>query len=100
MKEGPDAYMRGIRAAHRKIDGASQPRSQGIARARTREARQVTIRESEQRLALYLRELGYGPVMQKAVDVYNVDLWVGDIAVEIYLGGRAQLDLPAVRRNG
>lgn len=101
LHEGPTAYMRGMHAAHRKIDGVAQPRQQLRARALTRERRQTTIRPSEERLAGYLRELGHQPIHQRAVDIYNLDLWLPgpDIAVEVYLSGRAQLDLPLNRRR-
>jgi hypothetical protein len=101
MHEGPNAYMRGMRAAHRKIDGRAQPWVQGLARARTREIKQIGIRESEQRLAGYLRELGYEVTHQKAIDIYNIDLWLpeSEIAVEVYLSGRAQLDSPLNSRR-
>ena len=72
-------------AAHEAVRGRAHPQSRQRDAARMREAGKFKVRigPGENELANMLREKGLNVIRQKSVDVYNVDLAVGSIAVEI-----------------
>lgn len=75
-----------VAAAHAAKRGAV-PSAEGLSKAaRTREANGSTQSAGERRLLDWLNERGEFPAAQTAVDRYNIDITISDLAVEL-LGG-------------
>lgn len=80
--------MRNTEAAHAAAKVRVMSLNEKRRRARTRELKQAHASTAEQLMAEWLRQRGYSTCLQKAVDVYNIDIAIDDrIAIEIYGGG-------------
>lgn len=66
--------------------GGHESKITGIKRALTREANFPRVGPGEETLYNRLYELGLNPIRQKAVDIYNIDIAIRTIAVEISIG--------------
>ncbi|WP_156666212.1 hypothetical protein [Rhodococcus sp. HS-D2] len=83
----PEENRRNSEAAHEAARNHVHTYEEKRQRAITRERKQLHISETEKRLACMLRRRGYIVTHQKAVGVYNCDLAVENVAIEIYGGG-------------
>jgi sugar diacid utilization regulator len=74
-------------AANEARRNVSAEREREIAReqAKTKERTKSKVGKRERRFANWLRQVGYNPTLQKAVDIYNVDIAVGSVAIEIHI---------------
>lgn len=74
-------------AANRARRELSDQQERELARkqAKTKERTKSKVGQRERRFAQWLRECGYEPTLQKAVDVYNIDICVGTVAIEVHV---------------
>lgn len=76
------------KSANNALRGAKQPRSGCLQRAITAEscANKHHIGHGEEDFAKLLAESGVNYIRQKAVDIYNIDFCIGNVAVELKHG--------------
>lgn len=84
----PDARAQQVAAAHDAARGRTVSYDQQLSMARGKERTQSQVVTTERQLAEMLAARGYPTTLQKAVDIYNIDVAIDipPIAVEIYGG--------------
>lgn len=86
-ERSPEENARNSAAAHEAARHHVHTEKEKIARALTRERKQLHVSPSELYLAEVLTGRGWFCTPQKAIGIYNVDLEVDDVAIEVYGGG-------------
>lgn len=88
----PEQIAKLTEAAHKASKGRKADRSEGMKRAKTMEGSHNRRSKWEKPVFEAIREFFPEAVPSKAVDVYNLDIGIGSVAVEIFGGGWSYTD--------
>lgn len=98
-KGGKEWSANASKPAHEAVRGMKRTDADLIKRAAGKERTGKFGSVMERVLYDMLIERGLSPVPQKAIHKYNIDLMVGDVAVEITGRGRKPKDIPAIKER-
>lgn len=84
------------RAANKAARGSKVRKSSKIKKAKTIEGRITS--HKERFIFNFLRENGFNPIPSKAIDIYNADLCIGNVTVEVFGGGWSFSDKSRIDR--
>ena len=102
-KMSPEDRKKLVAPAHAAAKGRHEAKETGIKRALTREKCFPRVGPGEETLYHRLYKLGFKPIRQKAIDIYNIDIAIGSIAVEVSIGtvkflGRASNQIKRIKK--
>jgi hypothetical protein len=96
---GPEGRMALVENAHKSIRGRGKSESFSVRGAKGRERAGWVWGSGEALLADWLKQRGFRPVPQQAINRYNIDLGIFPLAVEIYTAARNPANNPALRKR-
>lgn len=82
----PEQRESQVAAAHKATKGRTVPYEAKVKRAKTVQRKMLNVSDYEYQVAKMLRKSGMNPIHQKPIGIYNCDLVIGSVAVEIFGG--------------